>query len=147
MCRFYFWNLRQTGLMCTLIVEKEVGTAMQLLSNTIPFLLPFHFMQQTQSGASRWYWKLYICECKNCFLHPYEQHVDLNSALEILTVQCYSLPCELWQKLYSVKNKKISSGNILRQMWVQLLKLLVKVNYALKPSKDVCRSGQSGMLT
>jgi hypothetical protein len=85
--------------------------------------------------------ELYIWECKNCFLHPYEQHVNLNSSLEILLLQCCSLPCELWQKLYSVKNKKISSGNILRQMWDQLLKLLVKVNYALKPSKDVSRNG------
>jgi hypothetical protein len=59
---------------------------MQLLSNTILFLLPSHFMRQTQSGASRWYVELYICECKNCFLHPYEQHVDLNSSLEILIV-------------------------------------------------------------
>lgn len=42
-----------TGVMCTLIAEKEVGTAMQLPSNTIPFLLPSHFMQQTQSAASR----------------------------------------------------------------------------------------------
>jgi len=69
----------------------------------------------------------YICKCKNCFLHSYEQHVDLNSSLEVLIVRCCSLRCELGQKLYSVKNKKISSGNILRQMWNQLLKLLVKV--------------------
>jgi len=75
------------GVTCILIAKKEVGPAMQLLSNTTPFLLPSHFVQQTQSGASIWYVELYICECKNCCLpHPYEQHVDLNSSLEILLV-------------------------------------------------------------
>jgi hypothetical protein len=79
-----------TGVMCTVIAEKEVGTAMQLFSNTVSFLL------LSQSGASRWYVELYSSECKHCcFLHPFEQHIDLNSSLKILTVQCCNLPYEL----------------------------------------------------